>query len=452
MSDTPETRYVRTSDGVFIAYQVVGDGPIDVAVGFNPNEGNVDLIWDEPDWRPFLVGTAEFARMILHDRRATGVSSRNVPPPNLETQVSDLRAVLDIVGSERPILLGGSQGGAMHALFAGTHPDRVTGLVWNNPEARTAWAADYPWGMTAAQIEHSAWRSTLWGTADYGRLIADSREAERSGVRLAGSAVPDHDPGRLNAYARIVRNTVTPDVAGEIYRIDTETDVRAVLPSVHAPAALVTGTNDKVDEAEYIASLMPNATLHVLPGRSGLAVDPILEIVRAMGGVQPRQSTLDTVLSTVLFTDIVDSTVRQASLGDAGWKEVVLAHHTVVRDALQRWRGVENDTAGDGFFAAFDGPARAIRCALEITRRVRELGVQVRAGIHTGECEIIDGKCAGITVSIGARVAATAGPSEVVVSQTVKDLVAGSGFTFGDAGDRELKGIPDRWHLFRVTS
>jgi len=290
----------------------------------------------------------------------------------------------------------------------------------------------------------------MWGTADYGRSIAEYREAERRGIPLADLAGVDLDSERLNAYARIVRNTATPDVAHEIYRIDWETDVRAILPSVHAPAALITGARDEVAEAQHIASLMPNATLHLLEGRSGLAVEPILDILRSLAGVERAPAGLDTVLSTVLFTDIVDSTPRQAAVGDRAWKELVLAHHAVVRDALARWRGVENDTAGDGFYATFDGPARALRCALEIGKRVRDLGIEVRAGIHTGECEVIDGKCAGITVSIGARIASKAGPSHVLVSQTVKDLVAGSGFTFHDAGERELKGLPDRWRLYRA--
>jgi class 3 adenylate cyclase len=209
------------------------------------------------------------------------------------------------------------------------------------------------------------------------------------------------------------------------------------------------GTADKVEEARHVASLIPNATLHEVEGRAGAAPGPVVAIMREMSGVAPAAPELDTVLSTVLFTDIVDSTAKQAALGDRAWKDLVLGHHAVVREALARWHGVENDTAGDGFYAMFDGPARAIRCALEVCDRVRGLGMAVRAGVHTGECEVIDGKCAGITVSIGARVA-YAGPSEVLVSQTVKDLVPGSGFIFVDAGEHRLKGVPDRWRLYQV--
>jgi len=451
LRDTPDTYYVRTSDGVYVAYQVVGDGPVDVAIAFSSDESNVDLMWEEPDWRPFLVGTAEFARVILHDRRGVGVSSRNVPAPNLETQVSDLLAVLHVANSARPILAGGTQGGAMHALFAATHPERVSGLLWNNPAARRAWAPDYPWGLGRDAFERSMQQSLTWGTAEYGRVIANWRTAERMGIPLGELTAAAEDRSRLKAYARINRNTATPDVAYEIDRIDWETDVRAILPSVHTPTALITGTKDNVEEARHIASLMPNATLHVLEGRSGVAMESILQILRKMAGIEAPTPALDTVLSTVLFTDIVESTAKQVALGDRAWKDVVLAHHAVVRDALTQWRGVENDTAGDGFYATFDGPARAISCALQIRERISDLGIQIRAGVHTGDCDLIDGKCAGITVSIGARIAAEAGPSEVLVSQTVHDLVAGSGLTFDDAGDHELKGVPGRWHLYRVA-
>jgi class 3 adenylate cyclase/pimeloyl-ACP methyl ester carboxylesterase len=451
MKNAPETLYVKTTDGVYIAYQVVGEGPVDVAVSFNIDEGNVDLMWDEPDWRPYLEGTLGFARLILHDRRGTGVSSRNVAPPNLETQVSDLLAVLDVAKSDRPLLVGGLDGGQALAMFAGTHPDRVSGFAWNNPAARTAWAPDYPWGRGPQEYERDLRDSMAWGTSEYGRSLADWREAERRGIAVNDLGSVDHDRQRLAAYTRIVRNTATPDVALEIKRIFWETDIRGILPSVTCPTALVTGAEDGTAEAEYVASLMPNAKVHVTEGRSGANAVAFLEIVRGLAGVKPPPTGLDTVLATVLFTDIVDSTTHQAALGDSGWKELVGAHHELVRDALARWRGVENDTAGDGFYATFDGPARAIRCALEILAQVRPLGLEVRAGIHTGECEIVDGKAAGMTVSIGARIASSAEASELLVSQTVKDLVAGSGFSFRDAGERAFKGVTEPWRLFRVA-
>jgi class 3 adenylate cyclase len=446
-----DTSYVKTPDGVYVAYQIAGDGPVDIAVGFNTDEGNVDLMWDEPDWRPFLAGLSEFGRLILHDRRATGVSSRNVPPPNLETQVADLLSVLDAAKSERPLLAGGTDGGQVLAMFAATHPDRAAGLVWNNPAAKSAWSPDYPWGRGPREYERSQRETMAWGTIEWARMLADYRAAEQRGVALEALGPIEHDRERLAAYARIVRNTASPDVASEIARIFWETDVRGVLPSVTCPVALVTGTEDGTAEAEYVASLLPNATVHVLKGRSGAQAEAFVAIVRDMAGVKAPAVGLDSVLATVLFTDIVDSTSRQAAIGDRAWKELVSSHHEVVRNILERWRGVENDTAGDGFYATFDGPARAIRCALEIVERVQPLGLEVRAGLHTGECELIDGKAAGLTVSIGARVAATAGLSEVRVSQTVKDLVAGSGFTFVDAGVHELKGVPEKWRLYSVS-
>jgi class 3 adenylate cyclase/pimeloyl-ACP methyl ester carboxylesterase len=448
VSQSPETHYLRTFDGVYVAYQVVGDGPADVVIGLNSDEGNVDLIWDEPDWRPFLVGPAEFARVILHDRRGTGVSSRNVPPPNLETRVSDLLAVLDEVGSRRPVLVGSIEPGAMHAMFAATHPDRVSGLLWNNPAARMAWAPDYPWGRLPAEFESSIDRVKEWGTAGNARFIAGVRAAEH-GVPYSEQA--EADRARIQAFARMNRNTVSPDVAEQIIRIWWQTDVRAVLPSVQAPTALITGENDKVDETRYVASLMPNADVHVLPGQSGFSAEPILQILRKLCGAPPNSSALDTVLAAVLFTDIVDSTVHQSALGDRRWKELILAHHAIVRDALRRWHGREHDTAGDGFFATFEGPARAIYCAREITQRVADLGIEVRAGVHIGECEQIDGKVGGIAVAVGARIVTKASPSQVVVSRTVKDLVAGSGLLFADIGQYDLKGLTDRWQLYQVV-
>ena len=251
------------------------------------------------------------------------------------------------------------------------------------------------------------------------------------------------------------RHTTTPDVARELSRIWHETDVRGVLPSVQAPALLIVREQSPADieMTGYVASLMPHAVVAQVPGNYGQDEQrPVVDVVRRFLGVERPAPELDTVLSTVLFTDIVGSTQRQAGLGDRAWKDLVMQHHGIVRSALDRWRGVENDTAGDGFYATFDGPARAIRCATEVAERVRDLGIEIRAGVHTGECEIIDDKLGGITVSIGARVSALAGPSEVVVSQTVKDLVAGSGLIFEDAGEHELKGVPDRWHLYRVVS
>ena len=446
----PETRYLKTADGVSIAWQVVGDGPIDVAVGFHYMESNVDLMWDEPDWRPFMVGMAEFGRLILHDRRGLGVSSRNVPPPNLETQAADILAVLDAAGSERTIVTTGSLSLAPFILLAATHPERVAGLVWNNPVAKGAWAPDYPWGETDTEYEARQERAvSYWGSTEHARSIADFRAAERLGIAGDRPEI-EHRPQDVNTYARIVRNSASPDAAREIYRIQHETDVRRLLPLVQAPASLLTGSLEKVDETRYVASLMPNATVHVIEGRSGLAPDPLLRLIRTFSGFA-TPAALDTILATVVFTDLVGSTARHAAMGDQRWKVLVERHHDLVRGALRRWRGVEQDTAGDGFFATFDGPARAIHCVRDIVDAVSALGLEIRAGIHIGECDVINSKPGGLTVTIGARIAAEAAPSEILISQTVRDLVAGSGFRYHDAGERELKGVPDTWHLWSVT-
>jgi class 3 adenylate cyclase len=442
----PETRYATTPDGVYIAYQVTGEGPVDVAWQFD-FLSNVDLVWETTIFGPVFRGIASFARLILHDRRGTGLSSRNVSPPDLETRVADLRLVLDTVESKRPVLAGGFEGGAPSALLAASNPERVQSIVWWGPSARSVWSPDYPWGAGPEYVRANERELEHWGTLEGARIWAE-------GESMFGRVITEAD---IQAYAKLSRHTGTPDVAREITRIWYETDIRAVLPSVNVPSLLLDpqATQSDVEETQYVASLMPQAELRVLPkgeASSPEVLSAVVDEIRRFVGVEPPMPDLDTVLATVLFTDIVAATEKQSTLGGHAWKDLIQRHHAFVREALQRWHGIEVDTAGDGFYATFDGPARAIRCALDITHRVEELGIQVRAGIHTGECEVVDGKCAGITVSIGARVAATAGPSEVRVSQTVKDLVAGSGLAFEAVGEHELKGVPDRWRLYAVVS
>jgi class 3 adenylate cyclase len=442
----PETLYAKTPDGIYIAYQVTGEGPVDVAWQFD-FVGNVDVIWESIVFGPLFRGIAAFARLILHDRRGTGLSSRNVSPPNLETRVADLRVVLDTVGSERPVLAGTIEGGAPNVLLAASSPERVQSIVWWGPAARSVWSPDYPWGVRPEYVEVSERELQHWGTLEGARLWAEAES-------MYGRVITEED---IRDYAKLSRHTATPDVARELTRIWYETDIRPVLPSVNVSALLLDqqATPSDVEETQYVASLMPLAEIRPLPQGSESSPEVLSAVVneiRRFAGIEPPMPDLDTVLATILFTDIVGSTEKQSALGGHAWKELIQRHHAIVRDALQRWRGIEADTAGDGFYATFDGPARAIRCGLDVTQRIRELGIEVRAGVHTGECEIADGKCTGIAVSIGARVASTAGPSEVRVSQTVKDLVAGSGLAFKDAGEHELKGVPDRWHLYSVAS
>jgi class 3 adenylate cyclase len=432
----PETNYARAADGAYLAYQTVGDGPVDIAWQFEL-VGNVDMIWEVRPYAEWFRGLASFARLILHDRRGTGASSRNVEPPNLETRVADFLAVLDAAHSERPVLGAALEGGAPNVLFAATLPERVHSLFWWYPAPRSKIAPDYPWGMGAEWLERNMNEiADGWGTAAY-----DEPDS------------PESDP---IPWPLISRQTSTPDAAVERELIWAQTDVRGTLPAVTAPTLLMARDRDR-EALDYLASLMPNARVKLFPGSSSMMPliieqPTVLKAIREFIGADIPAPELETVLSTVLFTDIVGSTERQASLGDRGWKELVERHHALVRESLGRWRGVENDTAGDGFYATFDGPARAIRCAVEIVDRVRELGLEVRAGVHTGECQVIDGKVGGISVVTGSRISARADPSEILISQTVKDLTAGSGLTFEDHGEHELKGVPDRWRLYRVVS
>jgi class 3 adenylate cyclase len=448
MRDVHEPRYARTPDGVYLAYQVIGDGPIDLLYEMDTFAG-LDLLWELPWLADAFRDLASFARLILYDRRGVGLSSRNVPLPHLETRVDDIRTVLDAAGSETAVLLGWFEAGAPLALLASTVPERVRALVWWNPGARTMRAPDYPWGSDPEYVRASLDAiGKAWGTEAYGREFVEVVAGEGEMIP------PSHHAAWIRWIARASRAMATPDVAIAQERIWHETDIRGVLPSVHVPTLLMGPAGWYDDEVNYLADLMPEATVVLLPDIHPVPSDEwqrIHDEIRRFIGVRRPATDLETVLATVAFTDMVGSTERQASLGDRGWKRLVERHHALVRDTLGRWRGREADTAGDGFYATFDGPARAIRCALEIRERVRELGVEIRAGLHTGECELIDGKPGGVAVSIGARVAATAAPSEVLVTQTVKDLVAGSGLVFEDAGEHELKGVPDRWRLYRVV-
>jgi class 3 adenylate cyclase/pimeloyl-ACP methyl ester carboxylesterase len=436
-----DTWYAKTTDGVHIAYQLVGDGPVDIVRQSDPS--NMDFMWELRLDRAWTEAMGSVGRVILHDRRATGLSSRNVAPPNLETRVSDLELVLDVVGAEQPVLMGTFEAGAPNVLLAATHPERVHSIVWLEPVACERWEPDYPWGIRPEDVDAALRMNDEIGTVQYGHTFLEFQGSIENAMDDAAEI-----------YAAAVRNTYTPDVAMEMDRITLETDVRGVLPAVQVPALLMAhaGSTRTVEETRYIASLMPRSEVRLMPGDSWTMeeIGTWIEEIRRFVGAEPPSARLNTVLSTVLFTDIVGSTDRQATLGDHAWKGLVERHHEVVRASLGRWRGIELGTAGDGFFATFDGPARAVRCALDIRDGISQIGMEIRAGIHTGECELIDGKIGGISVTIGSRIAATAGASEVRVSQTVKDLIAGSGLTFEDVGVHDLKGVPETWHLYRV--
>ena len=442
--EIPDTHYAITPDGAYIAYQVYGEGPIDVVWQLDW-PGNIDIEMEDPLAGAWIREVASFARVILHDRRGIGLSSRNVALPNLETRVSDLLAVMDAIGSERPILAGVFESGAPNALLAASKPERVHSMVWMEPSPRFAWAPDYPWGRTPADMDAELRDIELWGSLAYGRALL-RYEASR------GNVMPDSEAALI---AKASRNACTPDVARALAKIWYESDVRGILPFVKVPTLILATparAND-FDLAEYVTSLIPGAEMRGIPGDAWTEerVRAYAEEIRRVAGVRPKAEDLDRVLATVLFTDIVGSTENVARSGDARWKDVIASHDDRARREIERHRGRYVESTGDGLLATFDGPARAVRCAEAIGEAIRDLGFEIRAGCHTGEIELAGDRVRGIAVHIGARVAALAGPNEVWVSSTVKDLVAGSGLAFEDAGEHELKGIPDRWHLYRVV-
>jgi pimeloyl-ACP methyl ester carboxylesterase/class 3 adenylate cyclase len=441
--DVPETRYAKTPDGASIAYQVVGDGPVDLVYS-SGIWSNLEMMWEHQPWARFLLRLASFSRLIVFDMRGVGLSDRGPEPPVIELQRDDVASVMDAVGVGSAIVFGGARAGSMSILFAATHPERTQALVLYAPVAKTVSTADFPHGRSPQGQQEFVER--------FVREVGTGRN-----LALQAPSVAEDEPF-VRWWARFERLVASPSRYEELARIFTDVDVRGVLPAIHAPTLVLHRDGDLIvssAQARYVAESIDGARFVDLPGDDHVPFvgdpDAILdEVEEFVTGARPVPEVA-TVLSSVLFTDIVGSTEKQAELGDRGWKDLVERHHAVVRTALARWRGVENDTAGDGFYVTFDGAARAIRCAMEIVEDVRELGIEVRAGVHTGECELVESKCAGLTVSIGARIAARAEPSQVLVSRTVKDLLAGSGFTFEEAGQHELKGVPDRWHLYSVT-
>lgn len=445
-----QTRYARSGD-VHIAYQVVGEGEFDLV--FVPGViTNVELAWEEPAWASFLERLASFSRLILFDRRGVGLSDRVSGAVTLEERIDDTRAVLDAVGSERAALFGSGDGGAMFALFAATYPERVTALALFSTQPRWKRAADYPWGFD--EDEARAW------VEEPARRFSDPSYVKELIARVAPSIAGDDE--LLERLARMWRlNGASPGAVSAFRRMNLEIDIRPVLPTITVPTLVLQRRGDRFVPRElgrYVAERVPGAEYEELPGEDSLApwfgeaesvaaaLERFLTRVWRERPWEDRES--ERVLATVLFTDIVDATAKAATVGDRAWRDLVREHHALVRRQLARFRGHEIDTAGDGFFASFDGPARAIRCASAILNAASTLGLTVRAGLHAGECELIDGKLGGIAVHIGARVATEAAPGEVVVSGTVKDLVAGAGLRFADRGVYELKGVPGEWRLY----
>jgi class 3 adenylate cyclase len=445
---TPTTHYATTSDGVSIAYQIVGSGPPDIVFANAPYISNVELVWEWPPGASLLHGFAQRGRLIVFDRRGTGLSDKVSADrlPTLEARMDDIRAVMDAAGSERAVLAGWEDGAALCFLFAASHPDRTDGVIALQAQSRGSWAPDAPWLLT-----HDDWEAWF-------REIGENWGTEEFVKGIVGEIFPTRidDEEFIRGYWRIVRHSIAKADMVAVDRMWMQTDVRHVLPTIQAPT-LVAHTDSIKDvpgaaeEARYIASMIPGASLaeyeetEIDTGFALDAIDTFLESLRT------EKARFDRVLATVLFTDIVGSTAKVADIGDRGWRELAERHHAAVRAMLGRYRGVEVSTAGDGFFATFDGPARAVRCAQSIVDAVRPLGIDIRAGVHTGEVETIDGHAGGMGVVIGARIGAMAGPAEVLASSTVKDLTAGSGLMFVDAGEHELKGVPDRWRVYRVV-
>jgi len=437
----PKTRYAKSGD-VHIAYQVVGDGRLDLVYA-PPWIGNMELIWEEPSCARFLKRLASFSRLILFDKRGTGSSDRAVEIPILEQQIDDLISVMDSVGSERAALLGASEGGSLCTLFAATHPERTSALILCGAVATTRWSPETPWALTRETFE--TWIQTVG--REWGGPLA---------IELFAPSVA-HDQRFRDWWARLLRLAASPATAIALLRMLDDIDVRPVLPTIRVPTLVLHCTGDRavnVENGRYLGRHIPNAKYVELPGADhfpyvGDTEAILAEIEEFLTGARHAPEA-DRVLATVLFTDIVGSTTHAAGIGDQRWRDLLGSYQALVRRELARSRGREVKTLGDGFLATFDGPARAIRCACAIRDSVRPLGIEIRAGLHTGECELMDDDVGGIAVHIGARVAASAAPGEVLVSSTVKDLVAGSGLRFADRGTHHLRGVPGEWRLFAV--
>ncbi|MGH7356023.1 MAG: adenylate/guanylate cyclase domain-containing protein [Candidatus Rokuibacteriota bacterium] len=443
MAAKPETHYARSGD-VNIAYQVVGEGPRDLVLvpGW---VSNIDTFWEEPSIVRYYQRLASFSRLVLFDKRGTGLSDRVSDVPNLETRMDDVRAVMDAVHSPRAALFGISEGGAMCLLFAATYPERTTALVTHGSFARRTWAPDYPWGPTKEEFL----RFVEGAVRDWGGSVGLE-------ARVPSMA---HDPRFREWWGRWLRSSASPGAYRALMQMNAEIDARHVLPAIRVPTLILHRVGDKavpVEASRYMAEQIPGAKYVELAGDdhppwAGNADTVLDEIEEFLTGVR-RGPEPDRVLATVMFTDVVDATRKASELGDARWKDLLGAYHGLVREQLAHFRGRELDTAGDGVLAAFDGPARAVRAASTISTEVRRLGLEVRAGLHTGECEVMGPKLGGIAIHIGARIASLAKAGEVLVSNTVKDLVAGSGLAFQERGAHALKGVPGEWHLFAVDT
>jgi class 3 adenylate cyclase len=440
----PKTQYTRSGD-LHIAYQVVGEGQVDLV--YVPGwVSHVELAWEEPTLARFLRRLASFSRLIMFDKRGTGLSDRvpNDRLPTLEERIDDLRAVMDAVGSERASVFGVSEGGNLSAFFAATYPERTKALVLFGTFAKRIWSSDYPWAPKAEDRER-----------EYETIEREWGELMDVGHYVPSKAGDEAFARRLATY---FRRSASPGAAVALLRMNTQLDIRHILATIRLPTLVIHRTGDRdanVEEGRWIARQIPNARFVELPGEDHLPwvgdADSVLDEIEEFLTGARSVSEFNRVLATVVFTDIVGSTEQAARLGDRAWRDLLESHHALVRKELTRFRGREIKIVGDAFVATFDGPARAVRCACSIRDNVAQLNVQIRAGVHTGEVDITDHDIGGIAVHIAARVVAAAQPGEVLVSSTVKDLSAGSGINFTERGAYALKGVPDKWRLFAVT-
>jgi class 3 adenylate cyclase len=444
--EIPDVQYARSGD-VAIAYQVVGEGPLDL-VFVRGSVADLLAAWEEPRFLEHVEGLASFARVLLFDKRGSGLSDPVRQVPTLEARMDDVRAVLDAAGAGPAVLWSGHEGTRLAILFAATYPERTRALVLYDPTARGLWAPDYPWAPTEdAWLDKLAEVRARWGDRDY--LVQRAHDH---------CPVAAQDERFVEWYVRYLRRSASPSAAVAYYRMMMEGDVRDVLPTVRAPTLILNRPHSR-EEANYVADRIPGAKRVEIPGLvDGFSwTDPELnelmlrETRQFVADLSPARPP-DRVLATLLFSDIVDSTPHAASIGDSAWRELLQRHHAVVRGVLARYEGEEIDSSGDGFFASFEGPGRAIECARTLHAELAALGLAVRIGIHTGECERIDGKLGGIAVPTGARIMGLAGAGDVLVSSTVRDLVAGSGLEFEDRGTHALKGVPGEWRLFAVAN
>ena len=441
MITQPKTKYARSGE-VSIAYQVVGDGPIDLIYvpGF---VSHVELIWEFPAAVHMIERLASFSRLIMFDKRGSGLSDPVVGAPTLEERMDDVRAVMEAAGSERAAVMGVSEGVPMSVLFGATYPELTTGLILYGGMARSTWAPDYPWATPEDALLESSVEMTPH--------LYDGAIVEIMAPSLAD------DPQAREAFARFQRYAATPAMLTQTYLMFLDIDVRPILPTVDVPTLVLHRRGDHAVNrrgSEWMATQIPGAKYVELTGidHSLFAGDTdavVDEVEEFLTGAR-RAVEIDRVLATVMFTDIVDSTQRATAMGDRPWRDLLEAQNDAIRRELVRFSGREVKTMGDGMLATFDGPARAIRCALAVTEAVTSLGIEVRVGLHTGEVELVGDDVAGIAVHIAARVGALAGAGDVLVSGTVKDLVAGSGIAFSERGEHVLKGVPDAWRLFAV--